>query len=307
MKYFNTFKLKNQILFQRPSFEEVYEMIINNEKKTIINESVFKFELFEELFNYLKTTSTITCFTTEKLLDFFPINCKIFKILRKNKNQNLNKLYIIKEQYSSKNTIKKLLKKICKDEFIISNDLIDDIFNDLKDCNAYFTGLSERKDFGILWLYENKFNIVDLQHEFIHYLEWFDKEYASNFNIKNLNLDELTNFQIMFEISNNDLDYILDKHEYQVLINEFLNELTILKNNYYNQLTNYKFARHICFNLLRDNHESVDAYLNKIKSFKYFNELFSSESFGFEMIVAYNCLDYKIMNIKNHIFGKFKK
>ena len=42
--YFNTFKIfdsKNQVLYRKLTFEEVYQMIINEERGTLINESVF--------------------------------------------------------------------------------------------------------------------------------------------------------------------------------------------------------------------------------------------------------------------------
>jgi hypothetical protein len=55
--------------------------------------------------------------------------------------------------------------------------------------------------------------------------------------------------------------------------------------------------------LLRDKNETVKQYLDKINSFKYFNEL--NSNYDLAMIVGYNCLNYKITNIRNHIFGRF--
>ena len=79
-----------------------------------------------------------------------------------------------------------------------------------------------------------------------------------------------------------------------------------LKDKYFKKLSDYRFARYIVFNILRDKNESVKQYLNKVQSFKYFKELLLCSTFGFEMVVGYNCLNYKITNIKNHIFGRFK-
>jgi len=305
-KYFNIFKIKNQIMYEKPTFDEIYQMIIHRENKNIINESVFKLSLFEQLFNYIKNLGKITCFTTDRLLDFFPINSKVFKILNHNKNLNNYKLYIFKDNFSTKDDIKNILEQTCGDEFNITEDVLNLIYEDLNSSYAMFTGLEDRKDFGIIWLYKDNFNIDDIQHEFIHYLEWMDKEYGRKINIDGLYFDEQETFQLMFLITNNDFEYIFDKSEYQTLLNNFLNQLENLKDKYFKELSDYRFARYIVFNILRDKNESVKQYLNKVQSFKYFKELLLCSTFGFEMVVGYNCLNYKITNIKNHIFGRFK-
>ncbi len=82
--YFNTFKIfdsKNQVLYRKLTFEEVYQMIINEERGTLIKESVFKINLFKNLFNNInKKNKIVKCFNTEELKDYFPIKSKIFKI-----------------------------------------------------------------------------------------------------------------------------------------------------------------------------------------------------------------------------------
>ena len=43
------------------------------------------------------------------------------------------------------------------------------------------------------------------------------------------------------------------------------------------------------------------------QNLQYFKDLFENESFGPLMVVGYNCLNYKIINIKNHVYGYFNK
>ena len=98
--YFNEFiapSLRNQVLFRKPTFDEVYEMLMN--KRSLICEDVFKLNIFEKFYDKIKNTNQIIeCFDTEDLKDYFPIKSKIFKALCKNKN--LIREYIIKNKLS---------------------------------------------------------------------------------------------------------------------------------------------------------------------------------------------------------------
>lgn len=310
-KYFNTFRIfdsQNQILYRKPSFQEVYLSIINEEKNNIINESVFKTEIFKNLFNDLKNENKlIKCFHTEMLKDYFPIKSKIFKILSKNKNRNNYKLYIIYGDFSNFENVKNVLNEICN--FKVENKDINLIYGDIKNSSGLFTPLNKSIEFGILWLYKNKSTINDFKHEFIHYLEWIDGIYGKNIKI-DLNEDEeyfenQNKFLKLFHLDEEDLEYIFDKYEYQTLLNNFLDLLEEIKQKHFLNLTGYEFAKRICFNLKKIG--SNDEYLDKIKNLSYLNEYLNSNEVNYPlaMVIGYICMDYKVMNIKNHIFGKF--
>ena len=308
-KYFNKFMIfpenSNQILNRKPTFDEVFSSIKNNlYVNNIITESVFKSDLFKSLFNDIKTKSQLF-FTTEDLKQYFPINSKIFKILSKNKNQNKYKLYVFHNDFSNKEIVKTCLLNICADNTFDDND-INSIFYNLKHTLGMFTVIPNNNEFAMLWVNTNQ-SLEDFSHEFIHYLEWFGGIYGRNIKIdlseENNLFENEDEFKLLFDLRDDDIEYIFNKAEYQTLLNDFLNKLTNLKQKYYSNLTGHQFSRKICFLLLRDKNETVKQYLDKINSFEYFNEL--NSNYDFAMIVGYNCLNYKITNIRNHIFGQF--
>ena len=112
MKYFNNLRifgnpLIQQIMYRKPTFNEVYQSIMAKMSNNIISESVYRSETFQELYEDILTKNTqIQLFTTEDLKQYFPIKSKVFKILSKNKNQNNLKLYVICDTYSSKENVK---------------------------------------------------------------------------------------------------------------------------------------------------------------------------------------------------------
>ena len=58
--YFNEFiapSLRNQVLFRKPTFDEVYEMLVN--KKSLICEDVFKLNIFEKFYDKIKIYRSI--------------------------------------------------------------------------------------------------------------------------------------------------------------------------------------------------------------------------------------------------------
>ena len=308
-KYFNKFMIfsenSNQILNRKPTFDEVLRSIKNNlYNNDIITESVFKSELFKSLFNDIKTKSQLF-FTTEDLKQYFPINSKIFKILSKNKNQNKYKLYVFHNDFSNKEIVKTCLLNICADNTFDDND-INSVFYGLNNAFGMFTVIPNNNEFAMLWVKTDQ-SLEDFSHEFIHYLEWIGGIYGRNIKIdlseENSLFENEDEFKLLFDLRDDDIEYIFNKAEYQTLLNDFLNILTNLKQKYYSNLTGHQFSRQICFLLLRDKHETVKQYLDKINSFEYFNEL--NSNYDLAMIVGYNCLNYKITNIKNHIFGRF--
>lgn len=313
MKYFNTFKIfdsHNQILYRKPSFEEIYLSIINEEKNNIINESVFENKIFKDLFNYLKNMNKlIECFNTEMLKDYFSIKSKVFKILSKNKNRNNYKLYIVYNDFSNFENVKNILNEICN--FKVEDNEVNLIYDDIKNSSGLFTPLTKSKEFGILWLYKDKSSINDFKHKFIHYLEWVDGIYGKNIKI-DLNKDDeyfegQNKFLKLFHLEKKELNYIFDRYEYQTLLNNFLDLLEEIKKKYFLNLTEYEFAKRICFDLKKI--ERNDEYLDKIKDIFYLKEYLTSHEVNYElaMIIGYFCMDYKEMNIKNHIFGRFQK
>jgi hypothetical protein len=309
MKYFNNIIIfterNNQILFRKPTFNEVYQSIISGLDKNVITESVYKTEIFQELFNNITNAGKqIQLFTTEKLKEYFPIKSKVFKILCKNRNQNNYKLYVICDTYNSKEQVKNVLMNVCADDKFDEED-VELIYYKLKHAFAMFSMLKNSKEFGILWLKPTN-KIYEFAHEFVHYLEFINGFYGNDINVNfndNVKLFENEDeFKSIFNLSPEDLHYIFSKEEYQTLLNDFLINLQRLKQKYFVNQTDFQFARYISYHLFRDN-ESIIDYLNKIKNFDYFNEL--NTEYDFAMIVGYNCLNFKIMNIKNHIFGKF--
>lgn len=300
----------NQILYRKPTINEVYQMIINEEHCSLINESVFKNNIFENLLNYVnKNEKDVICFNTEKLKDYFPIKSKVFRILSKNKNRNNYKLYIVKYNFNSKEDVKHILEVVC--DFQPSNVDVNLIYNDIKNSSAMFTPLKKSKEFGILWIYKNISSLNDFKHEFIHYLEWIDGIYGKNINFE-LNEDneyfkDQDLFMKIFHLDDSDLDYIFDRYEYETLLNDFLNILVEIKKMYFQNLTEYDFAKRICYDLKKV--ESNKEYLNRIKNIDYFQKYFNSDNiyYSLMMIIGYFCMNYKIMNIKNHIFGNFDK
>lgn len=309
-KYFNNLmvfpKNSNQILNRKPTFDEVLTAFTNRLYNNIITESVFKSELFKSLFNDIKTKSQLF-FTTEDLKQYFPINSKVFKILSKNKNQNQYKLYVFHNDFSNKETVKTCLLNICADNTFDDND-INSVFYGLKHAFGMFTVIPNNNEFAMLWVKPNQ-SLEDFSHEFIHYLEWIGGIYGRNIKIdlseENNLFENEDEFKLLFDLSDEDIEYIFNKAEYQTLLNDFLNKLANLKQKYYSNLTGHQFSRTICFFLLRDRSETVKQYLEKINLFEYFNEL--NSNYDLAMIVGYNCLNYKITNIKNHIFGRFIK
>lgn len=312
-KYFNHFKMYgyniNQALYRKPTFNEIYEMIM---AKHIISEYVFDSTKFQKLYDFiLKENKSINCFTTQKLLEFFDIKSKIFKILSKNKNINSYQLYVVITDKSNEN-IKNIITEICAD---IDKNVLDDediqiIYKSFRLAAGLFTPLNDSTDFGILWL-SDKIDLNTFAHEFIHYIEWLSGIYGKDIKI---NLDENETyfsdqdlFLKMFNCAEPDLDYIFNKFEYQTLLNDFLNSLENIYQKYYSdKISQYEFARLINYHFYNDC-KNISAYLNKVNSFEYFDELNKNDSFGLIMVVGYNCIKYKQMNISNHIFGKFKK
>ena len=307
-KYFNNIKIfaerNNQILYRKPTFNEVYQSIISDLDKNIITESVYKPEIFQELFDKLiNTGKQIQTFTTETLKEYFPLKSKVFKILSKNRNQNNYKLYVICDSYNSKEQVKNVLLNVCADDKFDDED-VKLIYYKLKHAFAMFTILNNSKEFGILWLKPSN-NINEFIHEFVHYLEFINGFYGHDISLNedSMLFEEENKFKTIFNLTDEDLQYIFNKAEYQTLLTDFLNKLEKIKQKYFNDLTDFQFARKIVFHLLRDKKETVTDYLNKVKLFEYFDEL--NTEYDFAMIVGYNCLNFKIMNIKNHIFGKF--
>ena len=324
MNYFNDFitpSLKTQVLFKKPTFNELYEMIID--KKTfLISETVFKSSIFENLYNEIKNSDQfIKCFSTEDLKEFFPINSKIFKALCKNKDMNTYQLYFIKTDFKNFD-FDKFLKNVVGNKIIdqFKKDNLLELFKSMKNNNALFTYNKNKNNFGIILINENNFSINDIQHEFIHYYEWIKGCYLKHDSKEdNLIFKDLNYFLNVFDLNEDDLDYIFNRNEYQTLLNEFLNILNVVKNKFFNGISEYDFAKIIDKDIFKhdikfndtifklNKNDSNIEYLNKIKNLKYFNDLFKNESFGPIMIIGYNCLNYKIMNMRNHVYGKFSK
>jgi len=311
-QYFNTFKIygsKNQILNRKPSFDEVYQMILNRETNNIINESVFKIDIFKQLFDYINNISNIIkCFNTEQLKEYFPINSKVFKILSKNKNRNNYKLYIVNDKFDTIDDVKNVLTTICS--FKPSDEDIQSIYEDITNSTGMFTPLINNKEFSILWLYKDVSTLKDFKHEFIHFLEWINGIYGKNIKIdiaENIDLfEDQTLFEQIFNLNEEDIQYIFDKNEYQTLLNDFIQQLQSIKYIYFHNNSDFEFARKIIYNLFKNNRETNKQYLERIQQYKYFLKLNPKKSYSFAMIIGYNYLNYKIMNIKNHIYGMFK-
>ena len=323
--YFNEFiapSLRNQVLFRKPTFDEVYEMSMN--KKSLICEDVFKLNIFEKFYDKIKNTNQIIeCFDTEDLKDYFPIKSKIFKALCKNKNLNFYKLYVIKidyENFKFENFLKNIIKSNKIQNTYQKNHLLD-IFKMMKNDKALFTYNKQNKEFGIIWINENNFSLDDIKHEFIHYYEWIKNNYLKyNKKEESLKFENSDYFLKIFNVNEDIFDYIFDRNEYQTLLNEFLDILNKIKNKFFSNLSEYEFAKMIDYDLfkhdlkfkntiinIQSNDNSNIEYLNKLKNLQYFKDLFENESFGPLMIVGYNCLNYKIINIKNHVYGYFNK
>ena len=309
MKYFNNLRifgnpLIQQIMYRKPTFNEVYQSIMAKMSNNIISESVYRSETFQELYEDILTKNTqIQLFTTEDLKQYFPIKSKVFKILSKNKNQNNLKLYVICDTYSSKENVKNILTNICSDDKFDDED-VELIYYKFKHAFAMFSMLNNSKEFAMLWIKPNN-NINEFIHEFIHYLEFINGFYGHDISLEedSMLFEEENKFKTIFNLTDEDLQYIFNKAEYQTLLTDFLNKLEKIKQKYFNDLTDFQFARKNVFHLLRDKKETVNDYLNKVKLFEYFDEL--NIEYDFAMIVGYNCLNFKIMNIKTHIFGKF--
>ena len=309
--YFNNILAPSWTLDKKPSFKDVYDSFINKQNKnnTIINESVFKQTLFENLYNHIKQhNQLITIFSTEQLKDFFQPNSKVFKILRKNNNTNNYKLCVVYGDFSTKEKVYDILTEVCNDSIKFDKFDAINIFYSLKHAKGMFTPFNQNKQLSMLWVKQDS-TIEYFQHEFIHYLEWIGKCYGQNIQIskldENLWFEGQESFKQLFELQTDDFNYIFNKHEYQTLLNDFLNKLQQLKIDYFNDLDGNHFARMICYKLLRDSSKTVEQYLQQIKSFEYFDQLKPFTSYSFPMIVGYNCLNYKIPNIKNHIYGLF--
>ena len=307
--YFNNFKFfsNNQPLYRKPTFNELYNSLISEH---VISEYVFESDLFQSLYNYIKENKNkpIHLFTTQKLLEFFNPKTKIFKVLQKNKNLNNYQLYVVVSDKSQEH-IQNVIKLICADfnENPLDNEDIEAIYDLFKFADGLFTPLIHSTEFGILWLSDTA-NLTTFTHEFIHYIEWISGIYGKNIKI---NLDDnceyfkgQAEFLKLFKGDETDLQYIFNKYEYQTLLNEFLDLLSKIYKNLDDNISEYEFAKDVNYYLFNDCSD-VLTYLNKVKTFKYFKEL-NKNSFGLMMVVGYNCLKYKQMNIKNHIFGRFK-
>ena len=224
--YFNEFiapSLRNQVLFRKPTFDEVYEMLMN--KKSLICEDVFKLNIFEKFYDKIKNTNQIIeCFNTEDLKDYFPIKSKIFKALCKNKNLNFYKLYVIKidyENFKFDNFLKNIIKNNKIQNTYQKNHLLD-IFKMMKNDKALFTYNKQNKEFGIIWINENNFSLDDIKHEFIHYYEWIKNNYLKyNKKEESLKFENSDYFLKIFNVNEDIFDYIFDRNEYQTLLNEF--------------------------------------------------------------------------------------
>lgn len=313
-KYINFFDMfqiydcPDLIQYRKPTFKQLYEIIINEQKNTnLINESVFKTDLFQKLFNYIINNKNRNLrFNSESLKQYFPIKSKVFKLLSKNYSTHYHKLHIVKANFSNFNDVKDILEEISNCTF--KNEEIKIFMKKMENAFGLFTPLINNKEFSILWLDKNKSNILDFKHEFIHYLEWMNGLYRKNININiDLNNNEYFQNQKMFEelfnFNKNDLEYIFNKKEYQTLLNNFLDILEQIKKEYFPNLSGYDFAKKITQDIKRVSDTTF--YLNKIKNISYFKKYFNNYSLA--MIIGYHCLDYQTTNIKNHIFGRFNK
>jgi hypothetical protein len=184
---------------------------------------------------------------------------------------------------------------------------LKNFYYELQGCDAIFSRDNVNKEFGIIWL-NNKSSITDFQHEFIHYLEWINGIYFTKHHAE---LDtnyfpEQYMFTEIFRLTDEQCDYIFESNEYQTLVNDFLNTLLKLKQMYFTEISNHEFAQDIVYSLFKNRSEDICDYLQRVKQCEYFNELYKLNKICFAMIVGYNCLNYKIQNLKNHIFGFFK-
>ena len=140
---------------------------------------------------------------------------------------------------------------------------INSVFYGLKHAFGMFTVIPNNNEFAMLWVKNNQ-SLEDFSHEFIHYLEWVGGIYGRNIKIdlseENRLFENEDEFKSLFDLRDDDIEYIFNKAEYQTLLNDFLNKLTNLKQKYYSNLTGHQFARKICFllfSLNNPNHNDI--------------------------------------------------
>lgn len=312
MEYFESYILKNTNHYKL-SYKQLYDILIFEQNKKIINQSVYNKTEFQELFQYINTNELdIIPKSREELMQFFPVKSKPFKVLshslKKCSNQNIYNLIFIKTNFLNKQNIKQNINQICENKKQIN---IDKLYEALQISNAVFMpsnnkSIENKYKPSILWMNKNKLILEDLFHEFIHYLEWIDQIYLSgNINDKLYftDINIMNQFCLLFNLTVFQLQYIFDKIEYQTLLNDFLNLLVNLKLKYFIEYSGNQFARYITFNVTKKQNETDIEYLNRIKNFKYFNQL--NQDLSLAMIIGYNLIGFKYINIRNHIFGKF--
>ena len=293
--------------------EDLNHIHIHND---IINEDVLKDETINELFNnVIKNKRTLM--NIEEILDYIPLNTNWYRLLRKSKYDR-HRLYVDICDFSATNFFNEL-KYFSKDK--ISNDEL--IFKAIElasklteHTDGAFITFDNHTEFGIMFINETKgLNLFTFKHELLHYLNWIKGSYKNpvtadeSFYEKEINI--ICSI-INKNFSSDYLEYLTSSHEYDSLLNNFLDLLKNIKSKYFNDMKPHDFAKMIV-GIIKKNYGSMNCseitretdedYCRKLMSYDFFKEIKNQASF--DMIVFFMMIKHKVTNITNHIYGSF--
>ena len=278
----------------------------------IIDESVLRDDVLQELFDY-STSNRRTLMTVKEVMNHLPIGSKQYKTLKKS-SSNEHRLYVDICDFSGTDFFEEL-KYFSKNE-LPNNVLIAKSVELTNKLNRYTEGgfitFDNHREFGILFLNaKTGVNMFTFKHEIIHYFNWVKGAFKTSTSaeesfyeneVKAIHNSINPNFYV------DNLTYVTSSNEYESLLNNFLDLLKDIKRKYFNEMTRYDFAKMIV-NVIEyrrsklSGDEGWDEYFNRLKSQQFFKDLKKQSSFS--MIVFFNLINYKVTNIKNHIFGVF--
>ncbi len=156
--------------------EDVDNIHIHND---IINESILKDEIIQELFNHcIKNDKTLM--SVEEVMSKIPANNKWYKILKRSKSHE-HRLYVDICNFSGTSFYDEL-KYFSKNEIpndILINKAIQLSLKFTEHTDSGFVTFDNHKEFGILCLNSKMGkNIFTFKHELIHYFNWIIGDFS---------------------------------------------------------------------------------------------------------------------------------
>jgi len=271
----------------------------------IINEDVYRLVSYDKFYDFLiNSNEKRFCLKYKQVMDLFPLNSIEYKKMKKFKKRSFNIILDIAVcDFNDGNDIYNAIKYFVENP---SDELVQELYSttcengDPCTCN-----IDETK---ILMIFPLNFSKNILRHEFIHYLQ-FIKNANNSYIETDLFKSEVQDIlESDFNIDDEVIEYLNDLNEYEPLLNDFFDKLRDFKNVYYNNMTDLEFARFIYKILFRHVGEYEITYLNRVLSYEYFSELYDlNNSYGLQLIIYFNLLKYRVIQIKNLLFGYFSK